>query len=93
MRCSPISKRLSATGNSIETAVRGVGVEWARTITRTYDLAAMRGTAWASPRGPVKIGDSRAITQTIYIRQFQRADGKVRNVVVATYPDVPPDPQ
>jgi len=35
---------IRATGNSIEKAVRGVGVEWARTITRTYDLAAMRDT-------------------------------------------------
>ena len=32
------------TQNSIEKAVRGVGVEWARTITRTYDLAKMRDT-------------------------------------------------
>jgi len=32
------------TQNSIEKAVRGVGVKWARTITRTYDLAKMRDT-------------------------------------------------
>jgi indolepyruvate ferredoxin oxidoreductase alpha subunit len=35
---------IRATHNSIEKAVRGVGVEWARTITRTYDLAKMRDT-------------------------------------------------
>ena len=35
---------IRATQNSIEKAVRGVGVEWARTITRTYDLAKMRDT-------------------------------------------------
>jgi indolepyruvate ferredoxin oxidoreductase, alpha subunit len=32
------------TNNSIEKAVRGVGVNWARTVTRTYDLALMRDT-------------------------------------------------
>jgi indolepyruvate ferredoxin oxidoreductase alpha subunit len=32
------------TQNSIETAVRGVGVKWARTINRTYDVALMRDT-------------------------------------------------
>jgi branched-chain amino acid transport system substrate-binding protein len=56
-------------------------------------LAAMRGAAWNSPRGPVRIGESRAITQTIYVRQFQKVDGTLRNVVIASYPDVPPDPQ
>ena len=33
-----------STQNKIETAVRGVGVGWARTLTRTYDLKAMMGT-------------------------------------------------
>jgi len=32
------------TQNSIEKAVRGVGVTWARTIDRTYDVALMRDT-------------------------------------------------
>jgi indolepyruvate ferredoxin oxidoreductase alpha subunit len=32
-----------STGHTIETAVRGVGVNWVRTIARTYDLEAMRG--------------------------------------------------
>ena len=31
-----------STGHAIEQAVRGVGVEWVRTIRRTYDVAAMR---------------------------------------------------
>jgi indolepyruvate ferredoxin oxidoreductase alpha subunit len=31
-----------STHHAIEQAVRGVGVEWVRTITRTYDVAAMR---------------------------------------------------
>lgn len=33
-----------ATGNSIEKAVRGIGVSWARTINPTYDLKAMMRT-------------------------------------------------
>jgi len=32
------------TQNSIEKAVRGVGVEWVRTLTDTYDVAGMRDT-------------------------------------------------
>jgi len=36
----PHAKR--STGHAIENAVRGVGVEWVRTIRRTYDVAAMR---------------------------------------------------
>ncbi len=31
-----------STGNPIEKAVRGVGVDWVRTLTRTYDVAKMR---------------------------------------------------
>ena len=33
---------IRATRNPIEKAVRGVGVEWVRTLTRTYDVARMR---------------------------------------------------
>jgi indolepyruvate ferredoxin oxidoreductase, alpha subunit len=33
-----------ATRNPIEKAVRGVGVKWVRTLTRTYDVARMRDT-------------------------------------------------
>ncbi len=36
--------RNRTTQNSIEKAVRGVGVEWVKTITRTYDVAGMRDT-------------------------------------------------
>ena len=35
---------LRATRNPIEKAVRGVGVNWVRTLTRTYDVAKMRDT-------------------------------------------------
>ena len=44
------------TNNPIERAVRGIGVRWARTLTRTYDVAKMRDTlkdALTSPqKGP-----------------------------------------
>src|SRR5262249_53914237 len=33
-----------ATRNPIARAVRGVGVQWLRTVTRTYDVARMRDT-------------------------------------------------
>jgi indolepyruvate ferredoxin oxidoreductase alpha subunit len=36
--------RQRATRNTIERAVRGVGVGWIRTISRTYDVARMRDT-------------------------------------------------
>jgi indolepyruvate ferredoxin oxidoreductase alpha subunit len=32
------------TGNPIEKAARGLGITWARTLTRTYDIAGMRDT-------------------------------------------------
>jgi indolepyruvate ferredoxin oxidoreductase alpha subunit len=35
---------IRSTKNTIERAVRGVGVEWVRTLTRTYDVAKMRDT-------------------------------------------------
>jgi indolepyruvate ferredoxin oxidoreductase alpha subunit len=41
---SAADNALRATRHSIETAVRGVGVTWVRTLTRTYDVAKMRDT-------------------------------------------------
>jgi indolepyruvate ferredoxin oxidoreductase alpha subunit len=41
---SAADNRIRATKNPIEKAVRGVGAEWVRTITRTYDVAKMRDT-------------------------------------------------
>jgi indolepyruvate ferredoxin oxidoreductase alpha subunit len=39
---STAQNKTRSTGHAIERAVRGVGVEWVRTIPRTYDVAAMR---------------------------------------------------
>jgi indolepyruvate ferredoxin oxidoreductase alpha subunit len=41
---SHASNPIRTTKMSIADAVRGVGVKWVRTITRTYDVAAMRDT-------------------------------------------------
>jgi indolepyruvate ferredoxin oxidoreductase alpha subunit len=41
---SGASNAMRSTKHSIEKAVRGVGVEWVRTLTHTYDIAKMRDT-------------------------------------------------
>ncbi len=41
---SAADNTMRATKNPIEKAVRGVGVNWVRTLTRTYDVAKMRDT-------------------------------------------------
>jgi indolepyruvate ferredoxin oxidoreductase alpha subunit len=41
---SAADSRMRATRNPIEKAVRGVGVKWVRTLTRTYDVGRMRDT-------------------------------------------------
>ncbi|MCP8937948.1 indolepyruvate ferredoxin oxidoreductase subunit alpha [Alsobacter sp. SYSU M60028] len=41
---SHLPNPIRATRNGIEKAVRGIGVTWARTLTRTYDLKAMTRT-------------------------------------------------
>jgi indolepyruvate ferredoxin oxidoreductase alpha subunit len=41
---SAADNAMRATKNPIEKAVRGVGVNWVRTITRTYDVGKMRDT-------------------------------------------------
>src|SRR5256886_2650691 len=41
---SAADNSMRATKNPIEKAVRGVGVKWVRTLTRTYDVARMRDT-------------------------------------------------
>jgi indolepyruvate ferredoxin oxidoreductase alpha subunit len=40
---SKASHPTRSTGHAIESAVRGVGVQWVRTVPRTYDLKAMTG--------------------------------------------------
>lgn len=52
-------------------------------------IAAAKGMAWVSPRGPVSIDpDTRNIIQTIYIREVRKVDGGYRNVVIEKIADV-----
>ena len=49
-------------------------------------IAAMKGLAWESPRGPVSIDpDTRDIVQNIYIRKVEKVDGELYNVEFATF--------
>ena len=52
-------------------------------------IAAMKGAAWESPRGPVKIDpDTRDIIQNIYVRKTQKVGSELQNVEFATIPNV-----
>ena len=49
-------------------------------------IAAMKGMAWESPRGPVAIDpQTREMIQDVYIRRVERVDGKLFNVEFAKY--------
>lgn len=52
-------------------------------------VAAMKGMAWESPRGPVSIDpDTRDIVQNIYIRKVEKVNGELYNVEFETFRDV-----
>jgi branched-chain amino acid transport system substrate-binding protein len=49
-------------------------------------IAAMKGMAWESPRGPIRIDpDTRDVVQDVYIRRVERIDGELYNVEFDTY--------
>lgn len=49
-------------------------------------VAAMKGHAWESPRGPVSIDpDTREIVQNIYIREVKRVGGELQNIELSTF--------
>jgi branched-chain amino acid transport system substrate-binding protein len=49
-------------------------------------IAAMKGMAWESPRGPISIDpETRDIVQNIYIRKVEKKDGELYNVEFATF--------
>jgi len=59
-------------------------------------IAAMKGMAWESPRGPVSIDpETREMVQDVYIRRVERVDGELYNVEFEKFPavKVPPKPQ
>jgi branched-chain amino acid transport system substrate-binding protein len=52
-------------------------------------LAAMKGMAWTSPRGPISIDpQTRDIIQNIYVRKVEKVNGELYNVEIATVPNV-----
>jgi branched-chain amino acid transport system substrate-binding protein len=52
-------------------------------------IAAMKGMAWESPRGPISIDpDTRDIIQNIYLRRVEKVDGELYNVEFETFPNV-----
>jgi branched-chain amino acid transport system substrate-binding protein len=55
-------------------------------------IAAMKGMAWESPRGPISIDpDTRDIVQNIYIRRVEKRDGELYNIEFQTF-DAVKDP-
>jgi branched-chain amino acid transport system substrate-binding protein len=52
-------------------------------------IAAMKGTKWESPRGPMSIDpDTRDVVQNIYIRKVEKKNGELFNVEFATFENV-----
>jgi branched-chain amino acid transport system substrate-binding protein len=52
-------------------------------------VAAMKGMAWTSPRGPISIdAQTRDITQNVYVRKVEKVGGELYNVEFATIPNV-----
>ncbi len=52
-------------------------------------IAAMKGMAWESPRGPISIDpDTRDIVQNIYMRKVEKVNGELYNVEFETFRDV-----
>jgi len=52
-------------------------------------LAAAKGMAWESPRGPISIDpDTRDVVQTIYIRRVEKVGNELRNVDIDAVPNV-----
>jgi branched-chain amino acid transport system substrate-binding protein len=52
---------------------------------------ALKGYKWDSPRGPVMIdAETRDIVENMYIRNVERVNGKLENVIVDTFPMVKP---
>ncbi|MBA2400955.1 MAG: ABC transporter substrate-binding protein, partial [Bradyrhizobium sp.] len=52
-------------------------------------IAAMKGMAWESPRGPISIDpETRDIVQNIYIRKVEKVNGELYNVEFETFKDV-----
>ena len=62
-----------ATGKSIERAARAVGIDWARTLQRTYDVGAMRDTLREALTSPIK-GPKLIVAQSECMLNKQRRE-------------------
>jgi branched-chain amino acid transport system substrate-binding protein len=52
-------------------------------------IAAMRGAAWESPRGPMSIDrNTGEVVQNIYIRNVEKVGGELHNVEFVTFRNV-----
>jgi branched-chain amino acid transport system substrate-binding protein len=52
-------------------------------------IAAAKGMAWESPRGPMSIDpQTRDVIQTVYINKVERVGGELRNVAIDKVPNV-----
>ena len=52
-------------------------------------VAAMKGMAWESPRGPISIDpETRDIIQNVYMRKVEKVEGELYNVEFETFPNV-----
>ncbi len=70
-----------STGHDIEKAIRGVGVEWVRKITHTYDLKAMTGALREAMTTPEK-GPKVIIAQSECMLNMQRRTRPLFNKAV-----------
>ncbi len=72
-----------STGHAIEKAVRGVGVQWARTVQHTYDLAAMKAALkdalTTKERGPKVV-----IARSECMLNKQRREKPIQRVAIAS---------
>jgi branched-chain amino acid transport system substrate-binding protein len=49
-------------------------------------IAAMKGMAWESPRGPISIDpETRDIIQNVYMRKVEKVNSELYNVEFATF--------
>ena len=52
-------------------------------------VAAMKGAAWESPRGPMSIDrNTGEVVHNIYIRHVEKVNGELRNIEFVTFSDV-----
>ena len=82
MPSSKADNTIRSTNNPIERAVRGVGVEWVRTITRTYSVAQMRDTLREALTTPQK-GPKVVIAQSECMLNRQRREKPLQRAAIA----------